>query len=105
MQVIRNRNELKNLHNSIGNETIYSSLDIDVNALEEFSSQSEGYGPFIILINDGEQKEMEDKYPIIKQIEPEDYDTIYEDEKVKIERTCYILTDAGFIVYIKRKKA
>ena len=48
---------------------------------------------------------MEDKYPLIKQLEPEDYIKIYEDDKVLIERTCYILTDAGYIVYIKRKKA
>lgn len=105
MKVVRNREELKNLHSEIINESVYASLDLDIDALEEYPSQSEEYGPLIIIIDEDEQTTMEDTYPLIKQLEPEDYITIYEDGKVKIERTCYILTDAGYIVYITRKKA
>ena len=104
MLVIRNQNELKNQQKAINNEKLYASLSIDADVLEEYPSQSEEYGPLIIMINDGEQNEMEDKYPIIKQLEPEDYLTIYEDEEKLIERTCYVLNDEGFIVYIVRKK-
>ena len=105
MKVVKNREELRNLHDELNNEGVYVSLDFDVDILEEYPSQSDEYGPLIILIEETEQKDMEDKYPLIKQLEPEDYIKIYEDDKVLIERTCYILTDAGYIVYIKRKKA
>ena len=104
MLVIRNRNELKNQQKAINNETLYNSLSIDVDVLEEYPSQSEEYGPLIMMINDGEQNEMEDRYPIIKQLEPEDYVKIYEDDQNLVERTCYVLNDEGFIVYIVRKK-
>lgn len=105
MKVIKNREELRNLHDEIINEDVYVSLDFDVDALEEYSYQSDEYGPLIIMIDEGEQSAMEDKYPVMKQLLPEDYITIFEDDKVKVERTCYILTDAGYIVYITRKKA
>ena len=106
MKVVKNREELRNLHSEISIQAVYSSLEVDIDTIEEcFESQSDEYGPLIILIDENEQKDMEEKYPLIKQIEPEDYITIYEDDKVIIERTCYILTDSGYIVYIKRKKA
>ena len=105
MKVVKNREELRNLHSEIINEEVYASLELDVDTLEEYPSQSDEYGPLIIMIDDGEQSAMEDKYPLIKELEPEDYITIFEDEKVKVERTCYILTDAGYIVYITGKKA
>ena len=106
MLVIRNQNELRNQESKIKEESIKSSLEVDVKIITDcYDSQSEEYGPLIILIDEDEQQTMEEKYPIIKQLEPEDYDTIFEDEEVIIQRTCYILTDAGFIVYIRRKKA
>lgn len=105
MKVIKKREELRNLHSEIINETVFASLELDINTIEEYyENQSDEYGPLIIFINDGEQKEMEDAYPLIKQLEPEDFIKIYEDDKVIVERTCYILTDGGYIVYIKRKK-
>lgn len=104
MKVVKNREELRNLHDEIINEAVYVSLDFDVDILEEYQSQSDEYGPLIIMVDEDEESTMEDSYPLIKQLEPEDYITIYEDEKVKVERTCYILTDAGYIVYITRKK-
>ena len=106
MKVVKNREELRNLHSEISIQAVYSSLEVDIDTIEEcFESQSDEYGPLIILIDENEQKDMEEKYPLIKQIEPEDYITIYEDDIVIIERTCYTLTDSGYIVYIKRKKA
>ena len=105
MIVIRNQNELKSQRNKIKEESVLDSLEIDIRIITEcYDSQSDEYGPLIILINEDEQQEMEEKDPIIKQLEPEEYCSIYEDEKTLIERTCYILTDAGFIVYVRRKK-
>ena len=105
MKVVKNREELRNLHDELNNEKVYESLDFDVDILEEYPSQSDEYGPLIILIDETEQKAMGDKYPLIKELEPEDYIKIYEDDNILIERTCYILTDSGYIVYINRKKA
>ena len=106
MIVIRNLNELRSQESKIKEESVKSSLEIDIKIITDcYDSQSEEYGPLIILINEDEQQTMEEKYPIIKQLEPEDYYTIFEDEDVIIQRTCYILTDAGFIVYVRRKKA
>ena len=105
MEVVKNRNDLNRLHNQI-NDELFASITLDVKMIEEyFDSQSDEYGPLVIIINENEQEKMEEKYPIIKKIEPEDYVSIFEDENIKIERTCYILTDAGFIVYVTRKKA
>ena len=104
MKVIRNRKELVKEANSL-TKPLQNSVEIDIKTIEEYyETTSEEYGPLVIIINDGEQNLMEEKYPIIKELEPEDYITIYEDEKVSIERTCYILTDAGFIVYIIKEK-
>lgn len=106
MKVVRSQEELRSLHNEIDNEAFYSSLETDVKTIEEYyESVSEEYGPLIIIIDDGEQSVMEEKYPLIKELEPEEYVSIYEDNNTKIERTCYILTDAGYIVYIVGKKA
>lgn len=104
MKVIRNREELKREANNLP-ESVRVSLETDIQIIEDcYEEQSEEYGPLIILINENEQKLMEKQYPIIKKLVPEDYYPIYEGEGVLIERTCYILTDAGFIVYVKRKK-
>ena len=105
MKVIRNREDLENLRNEIPQDSYYSSLESDIKMIEEYFEQpSDEFGPLIILISNGEQEEMEDKYPVIKALEPEAFVSVYEDEKIKIERTCYILTDAGYIVYITSKK-
>ena len=105
MKVVKNREELRNLHSEIYNETVFASLELDINMIEEYyPNQSDEYGPLIILINDNESEDMERQYPLIKELEPEQFIKVFEDDTVIIERTCYILTDAGYIVYIKRKK-
>ena len=50
MKVVKNREELRNLHDELNNEEVYVSLDFDVDILEEYPSQSDEYGPLIILI-------------------------------------------------------
>lgn len=105
MKVIRNREELKRETNNLP-KAVLDSVEADIKIIEEYyEAPSDEYGPLVVLIDENEQQKMEDVYPLIKQLEPEEFAPIYEDEKVLIERTCYILTDAGYIVYVRRKKA
>ena len=44
------------------------------------------------------------KFKVLKNIEHEEIEVIYMDEETVIVRTAYILTDAGFIVYIIKER-
>ena len=104
MIVIRNQQELKNQNKQIKTE-IFNSLEMDVEIIEEnYTTISEEYGPLIIVIDEREESEMFNKFPIIKKLVAEDALIVFEDESEMIERVCYLLNDEGFIVYIRRKK-
>ena len=69
-----------------------------------FDSQSDEYGPLIVIINDNEQDEMIKRFKVLKDLEPEDSLLIYEDDKETYYRKVYILTDSGFVVYVRKEK-
>ena len=104
MIVIRNLQELKSQKSKV-NKGIYNNVEIDSEIItNEFEYHSEEYGPAIIIIEENETKDIYQRYPILLDVEPEDYELVYEDESSRIYRTCYILTQSGFVVYVRKVK-
>ena len=104
MLIIKNQEELERVKSNF-NKVVQKSLELDIEIITtEFSSQSEEYGPLIIVINEDEIKDMLTKFKVLKNIEHEEIEVIYMDEETVIVRTAYILTDAGFIVYIIKER-
>lgn len=104
MLIIKNQEELEKVKNKF-NRAVQKSLELDVEIITtEYSKQSDEYGPLIIVINEDEIGNMLKKYKVLKNVEHEEIEVIYMDETVVYSRTAYILTDAGFVVYIKKER-
>ena len=104
MLIIKNQEDLERVKSSF-NKAVLKSLELDVEIITtEFNQQSDEYGPLIIVINEDEISDMLRKFKVLRNIEHEEIEVIYMDETVVYSRTAYILTDAGFIVYIKKER-
>lgn len=103
MIVIKNKKELINQKSKI-NSGLHNQVEFDVDIISnEFDNVSEEYGPLLLIINEDEQEEIKKKYPILSNLQPEEYELVYKDENEEIFRTCYILTEGGFIVYVRKE--
>lgn len=104
MLIIKNQEDLERVKSSF-NKAVLKSLELDVEIITtEFNQQSDEYGPLIIVINEDEISDMLRKFKVLRNMEHEEIEVIYMDEKIVYSRTAYILTDAGFIVYIKKER-
>ena len=104
MIIIRNLQELNNQRKTF-NKAIYNMVELDTNIISNsFDNQSEDYGPAILIIDENEQEDIYQRYPILSSVEPEIEELIYKDEIEEIYRICYILTDSGFIVYVRKER-
>ena len=104
MIVIKNREDLKREASNFPSD-VAESIEFDVKIIEDnYDYQSDEYGPLIIVIDENEYDKMFERFPVITTTVAEDYYKIYEDENILVERTCYIISDEGFAVYVFRKK-
>lgn len=99
MIVLKNQKELKNQSKLI-NPALLESIKLDIDTIEEnYEVINEKYGPMVIVLNKGEESKMLEEFPVIKNLDPEDPQTIHNDGKFKYIRTCYLMGDLGFAVY------
>ena len=104
MLVLKNRSEVNSLKRKFP-KSIMMSLEEDINIIEnEYEVQSDTYGPLIIMIDEGEETAMVEKYNVLKNLVHEELEVRYMDEKEIYYRTVYLLTDSGFVVYIRKEK-
>ena len=101
--MIRNKQELENQKRKI-KKGLYSILEIDAEIITSFDTQSDEYGPLILIVEEYEKQDIFKRYPVLLQVIPEDEELVYIDDNEEIYRVCYILSEAGFIVYLKRRR-
>ena len=103
MLVIRNKQELERESKKIQKE-LMSSIELDIDTIEtSYDSQSEQYGPLVVVMDEDERDELIKRYPIIEDLDAEIEMLVLKDTTQCVFRICYLLTDAGFIVYERRK--
>ena len=63
---------------------------------DEFVNQ---YGPIVVMYETSETNKLIEKMPVLKQLESEYEDIVFQNDKTTITKRLFLLTEAGIITY------
>ena len=104
MLVIKNQEDLRKYQNKMP-KSLFKSVEIDVKTIEtEYDSQSDLYGPLVVVMYKEDRESLYKMFPLIKELDTEDVETIEETKNWCIKRELYLMGDNGYVVYVVNDK-
>lgn len=104
MLVIKNQEDLRKHQNKMP-KSLFKSVEIDVKTIEtEYNNQSDLYGPLIVVMYKEDRESLYKMFPLIKELDSEDIETIEDTKNWCIKRELYLMGDEGYVVYVVNDK-
>ena len=86
-------------------KSLFKSVEIDVKTIEtEYDNQSDLYGPLVVVMYKEDRESLYKMFPLIKELDTEDIETIEDTKNWCIKRELYLMGDNGYVVYIVNDK-
>lgn len=108
MFYVSNKKELESKKYLIPNEIledVIHNLEIIESEYPKYKKDFiEKYGPIIVFFDRSERSEFKRKMPVVKHLTTEFEEYILRNEKVKIKKKLYILSDSAILVYERNMK-
>ena len=103
MILLKNRKELEREKNKI-NQALISQIENDLKIIEEEMTHYDDefiskYGPIVVLLNQDERQTLLEKMPVLKELECEYRDVVFDSPQMSVVKELYLLTDSGIITY------
>ena len=103
MLVIKNQEDLRKHQNKMP-KSLFKSVEIDVKTIEtEYDNQSDLYGPLVVVMYKEDRESLYKMFPLIKELDSEDIETIEDTKNWCIKRELYLMGDEGYVVYAKHR--
>ena len=104
MLVIKNQEDLRKHQNKMP-KSLFKSVEIDVKTIEtEYDNVSDQYGPLVVVMYKEDRESLYKMFPLIKELDTEDVETIEETKNWCIKRELYLMGDNGYVVYVVNDK-
>ena len=104
MLVIKNQEDLRKHQNKMP-KSLFKSVEIDVKTIEtEYDNQSDLYGPLVVVMYKEDRESLYKMFPLIKELDSEDIETIEDTKNWCIKRELYLMGDEGYVVYVVNDK-
>ena len=106
MILLKNRKELEKAKSSLPKE-LHQPIENDLKIIEEEMPKYDDdfvnqYGPIVVVYDTEETEQLLERMPVIKQLESEYEDIVFQDDKTTITKRLFLLTEAGIITYERR---
>ena len=103
MILLKNKKELEKVKNNLPKELL-APIENDLKIIEEEMPKYDDefvnkYGPIVVIYETAESDELLAKMPVINELESEYEDIVFQDNKTKITKRLFLLTEAGIITY------
>ena len=103
MILLKNKKELEKVKNNLPKELV-APIENDLKIIEEEMPKYDDefvnkYGPIVVIYETAESDELLAKMPVINELESEYEDIVFQDNKEKITKRLFLLTEAGIITY------
>ena len=103
MILLKNKKELEKVKNNLPKELL-TPIENDLKIIEEEMPKYDDefvnkYGPIVVIYETSESDELLAKMPVINELESEYEDIVFQDNKTKITKRLFLLTEAGIITY------
>lgn len=106
MILLKSRKELEKAKSSLPKE-LHQPIENDLKIIEEEMPKYDDdfvnqYGPIVVVYDTEETERLLERMPVIKQLESEYEDIVFQDDKTTITKRLFLLTEAGIITYERR---
>ena len=103
MILLKNRKDLEKAKSELPAE-LHEPIENDLKIIEEEMPKYDDefvnqYGPIVVVYETSEIEMLIEKMPVIKQLDSEYEDIVFQNKKTTITKRLFLITEAGIITY------